>query len=495
MLLWSYENGAMKRAKSVLAFLVLGACAALLCQPVSAADSPVPTPTQSNEWITGPARAGLGTVASIQVKPGYRFADANHARALLERSGNPVPQKLLGMLEPASGAWWMVLEFSEVGYVKTDVAEKLNAAEILTALDGQVQRQNTERKSRSLQTFTSLIWETPESVPHYDPGARSLEWAVRKQGPTPPLTSQALRLLGRRGTIDAKLTKFYRGFSVLEPLKDLGRAIRFEAGEGYAEYHQGDKVCPSGLASLVTDTVTIMKAPVAGDQAATVVAAPKGWRNWLQIGLAGAVVVCVVIGGALVLKSRRPRSSEPADRPVVVAAEPAAVSAPPPSVQPSPSVNGSEAMAVGGPSKPGLTAGRPRPLAFKDRVPGASTNTNGKQHGQQRKKVFDYNRYFTDLMTAVSSHTSQVDQPQAGTSAFDTARPEPGSAEAEPEPQNLGAASGLQAELIASQRLLIEEQLRLIQEQSKIIEEKAKLIADRNKLLQMQSELLGDKLM
>jgi hypothetical protein len=109
-----------------------------------------------------------------------------------------------------------------------------------------------------------------------------------------------------------------------------------------------------------------------------------------------------------------------------------------------------------------------------------------------RRKIFDYNRYFADLMSTVSGHAGSLDVPGAVVNPIPSAPPQ-SIANGGYHPVN--GASRANSELIASQTAFIEEQRRLIQEQTRVIEEKTKLIAEKNQLLKMQTELLESKLL
>lgn len=122
--------------------------------------------------------------------------------------------------------------------------------------------------------------------------------------------------------------------------------------------------------------------------------------------------------------------------------------------------------------------------------------TNGKPlrllngHASRRRKIFDYNRYFADLMSTVSGHTGALEG--AGALALPNAAPQVVNSGAI-QPSN--AAFQANSELIASQTAFIEEQRRLIQEQTRVIEEKTRLIAEKNQLLKMQTEMIESKLL
>lgn len=65
-------------------------------------------------------------------------------------------------------------------------------------------------------------------------------------------------------------------------------------------------------------------------------------------------------------------------------------------------------------------------------------------------------------------------------------------------PESAAESNGVRtanAELLATQKSLIEEQLRLIHEQARLIEEKSRLIAEKNQLLDRQSQMIDNNLL
>lgn len=138
-----------------------------------------------------------------------------------------------------------------------------------------------------------------------------------------------------------------------------------------------------------------------------------------------------------------------------------------------------------------MEAQAPAPAAAPAIKPRSSIFAKGNHaNGAQRRKTFDYNRYFTDLMTSVSGYAVNLENFQANGRRH-------ASVAIEPEQRN-GSDSVLlkaNADLLSHQKSLIEDQQRLIQEQSKVIEEKSRLIAEKSQLLKMQSELIDSKLL
>src|SRR6058998_4050463 len=97
-------------------------------RPVQAADaeaSKEPSLLDKINWTKGPAN--LKTLAEVQVPEGFMFTGAQGTQKLLEAMGNPISGSELGFLAPTSLVWFVVFEFSDVGYVKDDDKNKLDA--------------------------------------------------------------------------------------------------------------------------------------------------------------------------------------------------------------------------------------------------------------------------------------------------------------------------------------------------------------------------------
>jgi hypothetical protein len=112
---------------------------------------------------------------------------------------------------------------------------------------------------------------------------------------------------------------------------------------------------------------------------------------------------------------------------------------------------------------------------------------NHRNGGSPEKRVFDYNRYFTDLMSTVSGMGSQVEY--CPVSPYEAERMMVAQAPVQRVAANGVGAAAANAELINQQKSLIEDQKRLIEEQTRLIEEKGRLIAEKTELLKMRAEL------
>ncbi len=121
-------------------FAVCIAAVAALPLPLGAADQSPSFPKV--DWIKGPAKADLRQIAEIQVPAGFMFTGPEGARRLLERMGNPTSGQELGFLAPTSTTWFVVFEFSDVGYVKDTEKDKLDPDKILKSIKAGNDRAN-----------------------------------------------------------------------------------------------------------------------------------------------------------------------------------------------------------------------------------------------------------------------------------------------------------------------------------------------------------------
>ena len=187
----------------------------LLATPAFAAD-PAPTPPPSIarpdvETATpkisipginlthGPAVVKLGTVAEISIPDGFAFIgpdSLDHYYALTQntRQGN----ELGVVLSPAD--WELHFDFDDVGYVKDDDKDKLNASKLYASLEEDVKAGNEYRRTKGWSEFKLHGWETP---PRYDEKTNNLTWAFKLSSSRDNHQhiglNEKIRLLGRGG--------------------------------------------------------------------------------------------------------------------------------------------------------------------------------------------------------------------------------------------------------------------------------------------------------
>jgi uncharacterized membrane-anchored protein len=206
------------------------------------------------EWQEGPTTGQLGEIARIQVPEGYRFTGRDGVRRFMELTQNPVSGDELGVLvSPGDDNWFVIFEFNPIGYVKDDEKGDLDANAILASLKKGNERGNEERRKRGWATLDLLGWSTP---PRYDPVTNNLTWAIRGSSEGTEVVNHSVRLLGRRGVMDADLVLGPGQVGSAVPEFDrLLTGFEFVSGNRYAEWVKGDKVAAYGLTALVAGGV------------------------------------------------------------------------------------------------------------------------------------------------------------------------------------------------------------------------------------------------
>jgi uncharacterized membrane-anchored protein len=112
--------------------------------------------------LTGPATAHLSNVAKIELPPGYFFVDGKDYRTMLKAEGEPTSGNELGFLSNTNRDWSVIFEFSDVGYVKDDDKDSLNADKLLDSIKRGTADANKHRfPNQSLQSPdvpTGSLW-------------------------------------------------------------------------------------------------------------------------------------------------------------------------------------------------------------------------------------------------------------------------------------------------------------------------------------------------
>src|SRR5882762_3294740 len=150
---------------------VMGLVVGLSATQVCLADSPTAV-----SWSKGPARLNLGDFAQVDIPTGFKFADAENARVFLHLPKTAKNAgKVLGILMPQSGDWYLSFEYVEAGHVNDASQGSLDDAAILSALQPRIQELNKARESRGQPTMAKVAWDIK---PVYHAENHTLEWAL-----------------------------------------------------------------------------------------------------------------------------------------------------------------------------------------------------------------------------------------------------------------------------------------------------------------------------
>ncbi len=96
--------------------------------------------------IAGPATVPLGKVAELKLPEGYHFVGPDSLKRFYELTQNMPNGKEVGVL--LAPGYMMFLDYDDVGYVKDEDKDKLDADKLLKAMSEGQDEANSERRSR-----------------------------------------------------------------------------------------------------------------------------------------------------------------------------------------------------------------------------------------------------------------------------------------------------------------------------------------------------------
>lgn len=201
-------------------------------------------------WQHGPSLAKIDKWAEIRVPASYVFANGSDTRLLMEAMGNPATNTEVGFLSPDTLEWMVVFEFDEVGYIKDDEKDSLDADAILASIRRGTEESNKERKAKGFSALHVVGWDIK---PRYNEITHNLEWATRLKDDNGDLIlNHNTRLLGRKGVMRVTLVvEPQKLTAVLPAYSKLLDEFSFKKGQAYSEFSQGDKIAQYGLTALI----------------------------------------------------------------------------------------------------------------------------------------------------------------------------------------------------------------------------------------------------
>ncbi len=277
-----------RRMKFPALAAVIASLAALLAPASALPESPAKEAPKI-AWKAGPGTADVGKdLAQIEIGKEYVFANAEDARKLMEYFGNPPSNKEVGLVMPASdnASWFILFEYFDVGYVKDDEKDKIDADAILKNIKEGTEQANKARTEKGVPTIKVVGWH---EAPHYDPRSHNLVWAVLAEGRAGPNVNYTVKLLGREGYVSAIFVGDPDSLAAAKPaVEALISKFSYKTGRSYAEFVKGDKVAQYGLTALIAG----------GAGAAAVKMGLFGWLGSFLAKMWKVVVAGIIAAGA-----------------------------------------------------------------------------------------------------------------------------------------------------------------------------------------------------
>jgi len=204
-------------------------------------------------WIQGPTVVDLGdNLAQLDMSDAYLFADGDDTRAVMEYLGNPPSNEEVGMIIPnkEDENWFVVFEYSDIGHVRDDDSDEIDAAAILESYRTGTEAANEERVKMGGTPIHVTGWY---EEPFYNPETNNLTWAMMLENDEKEQTvNYNIRVLGREGYVSAVLVIDPEALTAMKlELAGIVSNFSYKTGNRYAEYIQGDKLAKFGLTALI----------------------------------------------------------------------------------------------------------------------------------------------------------------------------------------------------------------------------------------------------
>jgi uncharacterized membrane-anchored protein len=238
----------------------------------------------------GPAKVALGNVAEYDLPAGQHFVGAESLDLFFKLTKNMRGGNEVGVVL-SDEHWMMFFDYDEVGYVKDDDKDKLDADKLMKALTEGQERGNAQRKEQGWDEMRLVGWA---AAPHYDEKTNNLKWALKLSSSADNYQevwiNESIRLLGRGGYMNVTLVANPELFADASRAAGalLASNFAYSSGQKYAEWKQGDKVAAYGLSALVLGGGAVAAAKM-GLLSNLGVLLAKGWKVVvLGVGALGA---------------------------------------------------------------------------------------------------------------------------------------------------------------------------------------------------------------
>ena len=215
-------------------------------------------------WVEGTGQeVELGEIAVLKLQPGMVFLNGEDTQLYSEFAGSMPSYQEIGSVFPMEANWAAFFDYDEVGHIKDDEKDKIDADELLESY-----KLGTEEANKDLEPENHLFvvgWDVP---PAYDENLNSLKWSLlAEDADGNKLINYKVRILTREGYISAVLVSDPEHLS--QDIQSFERLVlnHFTVidGERYEQYDPAtDKLAEYGLTGLMLGGAGVAVAKKAG---------------------------------------------------------------------------------------------------------------------------------------------------------------------------------------------------------------------------------------
>ncbi len=205
---------------------------------------------------TGPMTGKMRSVSEITVPEGYRFTGPSGSTRIMEMMGNLTDGSEIGFICPEDyftdeDSWFIIFEFANIGYVKDDEKDVLDADKMFRELKKGQEAANKQLEQMGQSTMELTRWVVE---PNYNESTNNLEWALEliTQPEEELVVNHNIKILGRKGYVKATVVCSPGDLEeILPKARMLLAGFTFQSGQKYSEFREGDKIAQYGLTGLV----------------------------------------------------------------------------------------------------------------------------------------------------------------------------------------------------------------------------------------------------
>ncbi|WNF06532.1 DUF2167 domain-containing protein [Brevibacillus borstelensis] len=239
-------------------------------------------------WIEGGKSVEVGSgLGTLDLGKDFVFLSGEDTIKLQKQIGNIPTENEIGSIFPQNEneQWIVVMEYEEVGHIKDEEKNNIDADAILESYKEGTEAANKERKPED--QLHVIGWDVK---PFYDEKTHTLEWSMLGEDyQKTPLINYNVQVLTRQGFVSFLLisdpNNLQRDKKKLHD--EIIPTFKLKEGNRYEDFNEAtDKVAEYGLTGLVLGGLGVAIAKKVGILAGLLLFLKKGW-----------VLIVVAIGG------------------------------------------------------------------------------------------------------------------------------------------------------------------------------------------------------